>query len=434
MRKYEILVVDDDPLILQSIGPYLENRGYNVITADNGKVAVEMVTKSNFDLVLTDMAMEPMNGMDVLMAVREVNPDTMVIILTGYADMASAIVAFRLGVDDYIPKPCEIEEMHFRVERCLEKLEMKKRVKKAEEALRESEERFKLAMEANRDGLWDWNVNTGEVYYSPAYKALLGYATSEVPAHISSWKSLMHPEDKAAAIKANFDCIENRCDNFEVEFRMQAKNGEWRWILGQGKAVIRDDDGRAIRMVGTHTDITERKRVDAALRESKNKMERRVKERTAELSMVNEKLESKTINLEEKNTALKVLLEKRDEDKIELEKKVISNVRKLILPYLEKLNKSRLNVSQKILINIIESNLDEIISPFAEKLSSRAMNLTPAEIKVADLIKQGKTSKEMADFLNLSYKTIERHRENIRQKLGLKHTKINLQSHLLSFR
>jgi len=96
MRKYEILLVDDDPFILKSIGPALESEGYNVTTADNGKEAVEMVARNDFDLVLTDMVMESVDGMDVLKAAKEVNPDTMVIILTGYADMASAIDAFRL--------------------------------------------------------------------------------------------------------------------------------------------------------------------------------------------------------------------------------------------------------------------------------------------------------------------------------------------------
>ena len=136
--------------------------------------------------------------------------------------------------------------------------------KRAEAALAESEQRFSLAMEATKDGLWDWNLYTDEVYYSPGYLAMLGYSSGDVQADVSTWADRIHPEDKDATLKANMDCIENRYDDFEVEFRMQAKNGEWRWILGRGKVAGRDENGRATRMVGTHTDITARKRAEAA--------------------------------------------------------------------------------------------------------------------------------------------------------------------------
>jgi two-component system, cell cycle sensor histidine kinase and response regulator CckA len=143
--------------------------------------------------------------------------------------------------------------------------------KRADAALRQSEERFKLAMEANRDGLWDWDVETGEVYYSPGYAAMLGYTVAEVPAHVDWWRDLIHPEDREAALQANMDCVENRREDVEVEFRMRAKNGEWRWILGRGKGVARDASGRALRMVGTHTDITERREAEEALRRSEER-------------------------------------------------------------------------------------------------------------------------------------------------------------------
>ncbi len=96
---------------------------------------------------------------------------------------------------------------------------------------------------------------------------MLGYTVNEIPPYSSFWKNFIHPGDRQAAFEANLDCIENRCDHFEVEFRMQAKNGDWRWILAQGKAVTRDQQGRATRMVGTHTDITVRKQAEAVLRE-----------------------------------------------------------------------------------------------------------------------------------------------------------------------
>ncbi|MBF0482373.1 MAG: PAS domain S-box protein [Desulfovibrionaceae bacterium] len=134
------------------------------------------------------------------------------------------------------------------------------------QALAEREERFTLAMAASKDGIWDWNVSTGEVYYSPAYTAMLGYPGRTLPPHVDSWSDLIHPGDKAAALQANMDCIENRRDDFTVEFRMRAADGDWRWILGRGKAIARDGDGRAVRLVGTHTDITELKRAGERLR------------------------------------------------------------------------------------------------------------------------------------------------------------------------
>ncbi|HHE40675.1 MAG TPA: hypothetical protein ENL10_04150, partial [Candidatus Cloacimonetes bacterium] len=143
-------------------------------------------------------------------------------------------------------------------------------------------------------------------------------------------------------------------------------------------------------------------------------------------------LESRANKLEEMNTALNVLLDKRNEDKITLQEQVVTNVKKLAFPYVEKLRKSNLNNEQKIYAELIESSLDEIMSPFSHQLSSPLIGLTSTEIKIADLVKRGKTTKEIAAFANLSPKTIERHRENIRKKINIKNKKINLQSYLSS--
>jgi DNA-binding CsgD family transcriptional regulator len=150
-----------------------------------------------------------------------------------------------------------------------------------------------------------------------------------------------------------------------------------------------------------------------------------VEERTREL-------EVQKNSLEEINTAMKVLLKKREDDKTEIEDNILSNVKTLIEPYVNKLKRSSLPQGQQTLINILESNLNEIVSPFTRKLSSKLLNLTPSEIQVANLVKQGKTTKEMAGILNISGKTVGFHRENIRKKLGLKNKKANLRTHLLS--
>ncbi len=127
--KHQILLVDDDPLILKGFGNDLEGKGYHVTTAKSGKKAIEWLNKTPFDLVITDLVMDQMNGIEVLKRSKEINPDTMVIILTGYGDMTSAIDALRLDADDYLLKPCESEEIYFRVNRCLERLALKRKIK-----------------------------------------------------------------------------------------------------------------------------------------------------------------------------------------------------------------------------------------------------------------------------------------------------------------
>jgi len=159
------------------------------------------------------------------------------------------------------------------------------------------------------------------------------------------------------------------------------------------------------------------------------------KRKQAELSLIEKRkeLENKTHELEEVNAALKVLLKQRDEDKKEFEKKVIANVKKLVFPYVDKLNNSRLNDRQTVYLDIIKSNLEDVIASFLHRLSSKYSDLTPSEIQVAGLVKDGKTTKEIAKLLNSSTDAIDFHRNNIRKKLGLRNTKTNLRSFLLSF-
>ena len=129
MKKYNLLLVDDDPFILEGIGEDLESRGYMVTRANSGDRAVKLLTKNNFDLVITDLVMERTDGIQVLKKSKEIDATIMVIILTGFGDMISAIDALRNEADDYMLKPCESEEIFFRVERCLEKLELARKIK-----------------------------------------------------------------------------------------------------------------------------------------------------------------------------------------------------------------------------------------------------------------------------------------------------------------
>ncbi|MGD9198695.1 MAG: response regulator, partial [Desulfobacterales bacterium] len=118
MEKYKILLVDDDPFILEGIGTDLESQGFNLTEASSGDQALELLSETNFDLVITDLVMENVDGLLVLKKAKAINPDTMVIILTGYGNMSSAIEALRHEADDYLLKPCESAEMLHRIHQC----------------------------------------------------------------------------------------------------------------------------------------------------------------------------------------------------------------------------------------------------------------------------------------------------------------------------
>ncbi|MEH2345314.1 MAG: PAS domain S-box protein [Nostoc sp.] len=138
--------------------------------------------------------------------------------------------------------------------------------KRAEIALRESEERLQLALEASGDGLWDWNILTKEVYYSPRYLEMLGYTFDELSQDFSTWERLVHPEDLPWVEKILVDHLKDSLAPYKFDYRLQSKSGEYKWIANYGKVVIRDGQGKPLRMTGTHRDISEQQ---AALREHK---------------------------------------------------------------------------------------------------------------------------------------------------------------------
>jgi PAS domain S-box-containing protein len=183
----------------------------------------------------------------------------------------------------------------------------------------------------------------------------------------------------------------------------------------------------------TFIDITDRVRVEKILKEARDDLERRVEDRTRELTEANKQLKFKTTSLSEANTALRVLLKQREADKIELEEKVLLNTKLMISPYLGKLkNRRGLGNKEKAYLDIIESNLNEIISPFVRRISAKFYKLSPTEMQVINLIRQGKTTKEIADMMNLATSTIDFHRNNIRKKIGINNKPINLSTYLSS--
>jgi len=145
-------------------------------------------------------------------------------------------------------------------------------IQRQTESLRVSEERLNLALTGANDGLWDWNVQTGEAYFSPRWKGMIGYAEDELPNTYEAWEARLHPDDKPSVLKELQEHFDGESRPYAPEFRMMTKAGGWTWIQARGRVVERDREDRPLRMAGTHTDITERKQAEEALREKETQI------------------------------------------------------------------------------------------------------------------------------------------------------------------
>ena len=199
--------------------------------------------------------------------------------------------------------------------------------------------------------------------------------------------------------------------------------------------------------------LDERNKAEQALQQTHDNLERLVEERTTELLMKNyrlmkeiaqrkkieeelknreRELKDQSRNLRERNNLMNVLVKKHEKDNEEFEEWMRSNVKKLILPYIEKLNKTRLETKGTNYVSILESNVNDILSSYSQKLSAKHLNLSSKEIQVANLVKDGKRSRKIAELMDTNTRTIDFHRDTIRKKLGLQDRKVNLRSYLLS--
>ncbi len=242
-----------------------------------------------------------------------------------------------------------------------------------------------------------------------------------------------NPSDEIDSVGDNYITICEAATREDAEDAHQVAAGIRRVIAGKLREFVYDypchsPEGkhwyymRAIRMIGddplrvvvSHEDITALKLSEEALRQSRAAIEEREQ------------------SLAEANIALKVLLKQREDDKADLERKVLANVKGLVFPYLEKLHTARLKPRERTLIEIVETHLKDIISPFLQQMANADLVLTPQEMQVAALIRDGKSSKEIASILIISEATVNFHRKNLREKFGLKNKRVNLRAYLLS--
>jgi PAS domain S-box-containing protein len=280
--------------------------------------------------------------------------------------------------------------------------------KQAEEALRESEERYRSVVENAGELIWQVDTEGKFVFFNKYAEKVSGEKSADWRG--KHYAPFVHPDDLAHVNKILEDTLAGNI--IEYETRIFNKDGAIVDLEIQTMPIY--VDGEVTGTLNFGRDITDRKLIQDELKKRKKE------------------LELKAENLEELNTAMKVLLNKREQDKMDIEDNVLTNVKELVEPYFRKINKTKLDDQQTAFLSIMEYNLKEITSPFTRKMSQKHLSLTPREIQIANLISYGSSSKEIAEHMNISRRTVDTHRKNIRRKIGLHKKSVNLRSYLLS--
>jgi PAS domain S-box-containing protein len=419
--KELIFVVDDKYRYILVNEAYLKQRGserHEIL----GRTIDEIVGKKIFEDTVKENLDSCLQGKQVTCEMHHFFPETgsrnlevnyyplkneekrvsrVVIVVRDVTSQKSAEEALRKAYDD-------LEKQKTALLKSNENL--KKEVKKRVQAfldLHQNEEKYRLIFENIQDVYYEVSVDGVILEVSPSIKDISRYKRENLIGK-SLYDIYADPnerDDFLSELKKN-----GKVSDYEV--MLKDKDGSQRCCSVSAR-LEKDHGGSPAKCIGVMHDVSKRKRAEQELLKSEDR------------------LVLENIKLQESNTALKVLLKQREEDKIEIEKNVLMNINELILPYLKKIKTTQQKERQKAYADIIESNLNEIISRFTHRLSSEYTDLTPMEIKVAQLVKQGNTTKAIADLLHLSQRTIESHRNGLRKKLGLTSDKKNLRSYLL---
>jgi len=318
--------------------------------------------------------------------------------------------------------------------------------KQAEEKIRQSEARLRQVIDLVPHYIF---AKDREGRFVLANKATAEIYKTTVEDVIGKTDADFNPHKKVVEqfLKEDLEVMDSGKRKESTDFKIDDQKGKKRYLhtikIPFTLSMTKDDA-----VLGISTDITENTLARQALKDQQKNLEKMVKERTRELKKANmqlqndkkvlnaskKELKAATKDLNELNAAMNTLLKRREKDKIELEKKILANVKELVTPYVKKMGKTRMDSRQNTYYNIIKSNLEDIVSPFLHRLSSEYHGLTPREIQIADLVRQGYTSKVIAELVGSSVRAVEFHRKNLRKKLGLTNRKANLRSHLLSLK
>jgi len=265
-KLLRVLIVEDSEDDTELLVNQLERSGYDPIyqRVDN-PAAMNTALQQQWDVVLADHSLPRFSATAALNLLQSKGLDLPFIIVSGCISDESAVAAMKAGAHDYLIKG-NLARLGPAIERELQEAANRRERQRIQSELRESEDRWQLALRGSNDGIWDWNLKTNAVFFSTRWKEMLGYTNDEIANHFDEWKKRVHPDDLGWVTEAIQDHLAGKTLFYRVEHRLRCKDSTYKWILARGQALW-DEAGNPIRMVGSHTDITPTKQMEEALRQ-----------------------------------------------------------------------------------------------------------------------------------------------------------------------
>jgi PAS domain S-box-containing protein len=411
----KVLVIDDEPALQKAIQKILKNEIFDISFAGNGLEGLAHLQKEKPDLIFLDLRMPGLDGFGFLEKAK-IRPDDPyhVVVITGHGDDKEVQRSFDLGVNFCLRKPLSLIEVRCLAKRCIEMKANERELREHRNSLEKLVAERTLAL-VNQLRFQQHLIDSIPVpiYYkdndlhylgcNKAFEESLGYNKEEIIG--KTVHEIM--ERKQARIHQQHELRLMKTGK-TTSYEMSAVyfDGKEHDLLVL-KSLFYDKEGECAGLIGTDLDIT-------VSNQAKIQAELHAEE------------------LESTNTALRVLLKQVNENKTEMESKVMDNFTRLVNPYLDLLEENLANTLQHEYVSVIKENIKKITSSFSLNLSSSYLGLSPREIQVADLVRQGRANKEVARILTISINAVEFHRNNLRKKLGLQNKKINLRTYLLT--
>jgi PAS domain S-box-containing protein len=394
---------EDDAALLER---ELRRGGYEPLSkrVDTAAAMSAELRGQEWDMVISDYVMPKFSGLEALTLLKESGLDLPFIIISGKIGEETAVEAMKAGAHDYIMKD-KLTRLIPTVQRELREALVRRERKLAEEALR----RQAQIIDQIHDSVVSTDLEGQVTSWNKGAERLFGYPAKEA---LGKHISFVYPQDQHESLEQEVIKPLQKKGDHEIEVRMRRKSGE-DFYAHLSLSLLRDGEGSVAGMIGYSMDITQRKRAEEMLKQTTSQLEI---EREA---------------LERKNIALREVLDQIDAERNSLKRQVTTNVEQTIIPTLLRLKESS-HPSQTRLFEMLAKDLREIASPFLDTLKSEYAKLSPRELEVCRLIKNGLTSKEIAEALSLSVTTIHKYRELIRKKLGLVNNEVNLHTYLQS--